>query len=85
MWSPRPPPLAPGPEKDLLIERIASPGVIPHYAPGCRQCKCCLSRTTDLCTAMRSTQGLGVRFLRWANPRAQARRREDRCSHPGYG
>jgi S-(hydroxymethyl)glutathione dehydrogenase / alcohol dehydrogenase len=34
--------------------------VIPLYAPECRQCKACLSRKTNLCTAIRSTQGKGV-------------------------
>jgi len=34
--------------------------VIPLYVPECRQCKSCLSRKTNLCTAIRSTQGQGV-------------------------
>src|SRR6202049_3404437 len=34
--------------------------VIPLYTPECRQCKSCLSRKTNLCTAMRATQGKGV-------------------------
>jgi S-(hydroxymethyl)glutathione dehydrogenase/alcohol dehydrogenase len=34
--------------------------VIPLYTPECRQCKSCLSRRTNLCTAIRGTQGLGV-------------------------
>jgi S-(hydroxymethyl)glutathione dehydrogenase/alcohol dehydrogenase len=34
--------------------------VIPLYTPECRQCKSCLSRKTNLCTAIRSTQGKGV-------------------------
>ena len=34
--------------------------VIPLYAPECRQCPSCLSRKTNLCTAIRSTQGQGV-------------------------
>src|SRR3712207_778376 len=34
--------------------------VIPLYTPECRQCKSCLSRKTDLCTAIRSTQGQGL-------------------------
>src|SRR3712207_9070468 len=33
--------------------------VIPLYTPECRQCKSCLSRKTNLCTAIRSTQGQG--------------------------
>jgi S-(hydroxymethyl)glutathione dehydrogenase/alcohol dehydrogenase len=34
--------------------------VIPLYTPECRQCKSCLSHKTNLCTAIRSTQGQGV-------------------------
>lgn len=34
--------------------------VIPLYTPECRQCKFCLSRKTNLCQAIRSTQGRGV-------------------------
>src|ERR687888_371244 len=34
--------------------------VIPLYTPECRQCKSCLSGKTNLCTAIRSTQGKGV-------------------------
>ena len=34
--------------------------VIPLYTPECRQCKSCLSRKTNLCTAVRATQGRGV-------------------------
>ena len=34
--------------------------VIPLYTPECRQCKSCLSQKTNLCTAIRSTQGKGV-------------------------
>jgi len=34
--------------------------VIPLYTPECRQCKACLSRKTNLCTAIRATQGKGV-------------------------
>ena len=34
--------------------------VIPLYTPECRQCKSCLSRKTNLCTAIRTTQGRGV-------------------------
>jgi S-(hydroxymethyl)glutathione dehydrogenase/alcohol dehydrogenase len=30
--------------------------VIPLYAPECRQCPSCLSRKTNLCTAIRATQ-----------------------------
>jgi S-(hydroxymethyl)glutathione dehydrogenase/alcohol dehydrogenase len=34
--------------------------VIPLYTPECRQCKSCLSQKTNLCTAIRTTQGKGV-------------------------
>jgi S-(hydroxymethyl)glutathione dehydrogenase/alcohol dehydrogenase len=34
--------------------------VIPLYVPECRQCKACLSRKTNLCTAIRATQGKGL-------------------------
>ena len=34
--------------------------VIPLYMPECRQCKSCLSRKTNLCTAIRDTQGKGL-------------------------
>jgi S-(hydroxymethyl)glutathione dehydrogenase / alcohol dehydrogenase len=34
--------------------------VIPLYTPECRQCKTCLSRKSNLCTAIRTTQGKGV-------------------------
>src|SRR6476620_9035246 len=39
-----------------------SPGdhVILLYTPECRACKSCLSRKTNLCTAIRATQGQGV-------------------------
>ncbi|MGX7895930.1 S-(hydroxymethyl)glutathione dehydrogenase/class III alcohol dehydrogenase [Tsuneonella sp. HG222] len=33
--------------------------VIPLYTPECRQCKSCLSGKTNLCTAIRATQGKG--------------------------
>src|SRR3979409_2573576 len=33
--------------------------VIPLYTPECRQCKSCLSQKTNLCTAIRATQGKG--------------------------
>src|ERR1700744_7390 len=35
--------------------------VIPLYTPECRNCKSCLSQRTNLCTAIRATQGRGVR------------------------
>ena len=34
--------------------------VIPLYTPECRQCPSCLSRKTNLCTAIRATQGQGI-------------------------
>lgn len=34
--------------------------VIPLYIPECRQCPSCLSGKTNLCTAIRDTQGRGV-------------------------
>src|SRR5687767_7189546 len=34
--------------------------VIPLYTPECRVCKSCLSRKTNLCTAIRATQGKGM-------------------------
>ena len=34
--------------------------VIPLYTPECRQCEYCLSRKTNLCQAIRETQGRGV-------------------------
>ena len=34
--------------------------IIPLYTPECRVCPSCLSRKTNLCTAIRSTQGRGV-------------------------
>jgi S-(hydroxymethyl)glutathione dehydrogenase / alcohol dehydrogenase len=51
------------------IVRAVGPGVtsvkqddhvIPLYTPECRQCKSCLSRKTNLCTAIRATQGQGL-------------------------
>ncbi|MAI89866.1 S-(hydroxymethyl)glutathione dehydrogenase/class III alcohol dehydrogenase [Ponticaulis sp.] len=34
--------------------------VIPLYTPECRKCKSCLSGKTNLCTAIRATQGKGL-------------------------
>jgi S-(hydroxymethyl)glutathione dehydrogenase / alcohol dehydrogenase len=34
--------------------------VIPLYTPECRQCKTCLSGKSNLCTAIRTTQGQGL-------------------------
>jgi S-(hydroxymethyl)glutathione dehydrogenase / alcohol dehydrogenase len=48
--------------------------VIPLYTPECRQCEYCLSRKTNLCQAIRTTQGRGVmpdgssRFSRAGKP-----------------
>ncbi len=48
--------------------------VIPLYTPECRQCESCLSGKTNLCTAIRATQGRGVmpdgtsRFSRGGTP-----------------
>jgi S-(hydroxymethyl)glutathione dehydrogenase/alcohol dehydrogenase len=48
--------------------------VIPTYIPECRQCRSCLSRKTNLCTAIRATQGRGLmpdgtsRFSRRGTP-----------------
>jgi S-(hydroxymethyl)glutathione dehydrogenase / alcohol dehydrogenase len=42
--------------------RTLRPGdhVIPLYTPECRQCKFCLSQKTNLCQAIRTTQGKGL-------------------------
>ena len=42
--------------------KSVTPGdhVIPLYTPECRECKSCLSQKTNLCTALRSTQGQGL-------------------------
>src|SRR5437764_7812883 len=51
------------------VVREVGPGVtsvkpgdhaIPLYTPECRQCKSCLSGKTNLCTAIRATQGKGI-------------------------
>ena len=34
--------------------------VIPLYTPECQQCKSCISQKTNLCTAIRATQGKGL-------------------------
>src|SRR5262249_60272201 len=34
--------------------------VIPLYPPECRQCEYCLSGKTNLCVAIRATQGQGI-------------------------
>src|SRR5512135_1363 len=46
-----------GPEVTSLK---AGDHVIPLYTPECRQCKTCLSRRSNLCTAIRATQGKGL-------------------------
>jgi S-(hydroxymethyl)glutathione dehydrogenase / alcohol dehydrogenase len=42
--------------------KSVTPGdhVIPLYTPECRECKSCTSHKTNLCTAIRGTQGKGV-------------------------
>src|SRR6201991_4890192 len=42
--------------------KTLSPGdhVIPLYTPECRQCEYCLSQKTNLCQAIRATQGQGL-------------------------
>ena len=53
---------------------VPGDNVIPLYTPECRQCKSCLSRKTNLCTAIRATQGKGLmpagtsRFSRAGKP-----------------
>src|SRR5881227_1372469 len=42
------------------VVREIGDGVIPLYTPECRQCKTCLSRRSNLCTAIRATQGKGL-------------------------
>ena len=39
---------------------VAGDHIIPLYTPECRQCKSCLSGKTNLCTAIRATQGRGL-------------------------
>jgi S-(hydroxymethyl)glutathione dehydrogenase/alcohol dehydrogenase len=39
---------------------LAGDRVIPLYTPECRQCEYCLSMKTNLCQAIRATQGRGV-------------------------
>jgi S-(hydroxymethyl)glutathione dehydrogenase/alcohol dehydrogenase len=43
-----------------VVSLKAGDHVIPLYTPECRQCKSCLSRRTNLCTAIRATQGQGL-------------------------
>ncbi len=49
--------------------------VIPLYTPECRQCKSCTSHKTNLCTAIRATQGKG----------ADAGRHQPLFNRQGYG
>src|SRR5262245_27734013 len=57
-----------GPEGAGIVQEVGAgvttvkPGdhVIPLYTPECRQCPSCLSRKTNLCTAIRATQGKGL-------------------------
>jgi S-(hydroxymethyl)glutathione dehydrogenase/alcohol dehydrogenase len=44
----------------LFPSILGDAGAIPLYTPECRQCKACLSRKTNLCTAIRATQGNGL-------------------------
>ena len=48
-------------EVGALVKSL-KPGdhVIPLYTPECRECKSCTSQKTNLCTAIRATQGKGV-------------------------
>ncbi len=57
-----------GPEGAGIVREVG-PGVtsvrpddhvIPLYTPECRKCKSCLSGKTNLCTAIRGTQGQGL-------------------------
>ena len=43
-----------------VVDLAAGDHVIPLYTPECRQCKFCLSRKTNLCQAIRATQGKGL-------------------------
>src|SRR3954447_22052083 len=50
-----------GPEGGPGVTSVARDDhVIPLYTPECRQCKFCLSRKTNLCQQIRSTQGRGL-------------------------
>ena len=61
-------PAIPGHEGAGIVREVGAgvstlrPGdhVIPRYTLECRQCKTCLSRRSNLCTAIRATQGKGV-------------------------
>jgi len=43
-----------------VMSLVPGDHVIPLYTPECRGCKSCLSRKTNLCTAIRATQGKGM-------------------------
>jgi S-(hydroxymethyl)glutathione dehydrogenase/alcohol dehydrogenase len=43
-----------------VVDLAPGDHVIPLYTPECRQCKFCLSRKTNLCQAIRATQGKGL-------------------------
>ena len=43
-----------------VVSVVPGDHVIPLYTPECRQCKFCLSGKTNLCGAIRETQGRGV-------------------------
>jgi S-(hydroxymethyl)glutathione dehydrogenase/alcohol dehydrogenase len=43
-----------------VLSVVPGDHVIPLYTPECRQCKSCLSGKTNLCTAIRQTQGKGL-------------------------
>jgi len=65
--SSEPNPNAPQPGAGVVVDvgpgvTSVKPGdhVIPLYTPECRQCKFCLSERTNLCQAIRATQGQGV-------------------------
>lgn len=45
---------------DGVISLKPGDHVIPLYTPECRQCKFCLSQKTNLCQAIRGTQGKGL-------------------------
>ena len=49
--------------------------VIPLYTPECRQCKMCLSGKTNLCSAIRETQGKGCLLYTSPSPRDRQKSR----------
>jgi S-(hydroxymethyl)glutathione dehydrogenase/alcohol dehydrogenase len=46
--------------REARRRRLAPQIFIPLYTPECRECPSCLSRKTNLCTAIRATQGQGL-------------------------